>query len=177
MWKIMHTGWFLLIGVALGLLHGIFEYVGDRLEPQLFANGHEARWWGIVLSYWLIDTAVVLYAAHLMRWPIDTRLPGRIPFLQLASDLAVVTFLLHLGWLTRDRNLHEKLASIGLSGLSQFLFIVALAWIIIVNFRYQKIREAADVVRQKMARSGSRGGPRALTSWAPSFGRYNNRPK
>jgi hypothetical protein len=142
--KLAYMGWFFVMGAALGAIRGIFESLGDRVEPQLFATGHEVRWWGIVLTYWLIDTAAVLCFAWFVRWPIDTRPPSRISFLQPASDLAVLIFLLHLVWLATDKSLSEKLASIGLDGLSQFFLIIVIAWIAIGNVKYRRLRDVTS---------------------------------
>jgi hypothetical protein len=54
---------------AWAWLYGFFLRLEKTVEPQMFANGHQGRWWAIVLLYWIADTVILLCLAWIVRRP------------------------------------------------------------------------------------------------------------
>jgi hypothetical protein len=48
---------------AWAWLYGFFLRLEKTVEPQMFANGHQGRWWAIVQLYWIADTVILLCLA------------------------------------------------------------------------------------------------------------------
>src|SRR5882672_2789998 len=68
------TGIF-LCGASWTWMYGFFLRLEANVEPQMFARGQGSRWWGIVLLYWIVDTAVLLSLARFVARPFGFRMP------------------------------------------------------------------------------------------------------
>jgi hypothetical protein len=131
-------GIFLCIG-SWAWLYGFFLRLERTVEPQMFANGHQGRWWAIVLLYWIADTAVLLCLAWLVRKPFGFRLPDGFPFFQYAADVFVVMLLGHLAWLCTDHQLYPSLYSAGLTSLPQVFIYLMFAYGVVMVIKYRQI--------------------------------------
>ena len=175
--KLTDLVWFCICGTALGGLNRLFFYASSTVEPNLFANGLQSRWWAIVLLYWLTNTTVLLSFAAFARWPVDFRQSERVSFLQVASDLAVAVLYFHLAVLANDQILHERLRSVGLGSLPQFFLVIMLVWVMVGIFRYRRLSHADDTDNERISQSKRHSGRRTSIHWSPSWGRYRNSPK
>lgn len=120
-------------------LYGFFLHMESNVEPQMFARGQAARWWGIVLLYWIADTAVIICLAWIVRRPFGFRLPAGFPFFQYAADVFVVILLVHLAWLFTDHHLYPSLHSAGLAILPRVFIFLALAWGIVALIKCKQL--------------------------------------
>jgi len=131
--------------VAWAVIYGVFLHAEATTEMQLFRSGNQRLWWIIVLIYWIVDSAVVLCFAYLVRRPFGYRMAPDFPFFQFGLDVVVLVFLVHLAWLCTDHFLSPALASVGLGVLPPFLIIIAFAWIAVSAIRYRSLsRRLAD---------------------------------
>jgi hypothetical protein len=120
-------------------LYGYFLRLEANVEPQMFANGQGSHWWGIVLLYWIADTAIALCLAWLVRKPWGFRLPADFPFFQYAADVFVVMLLVHLAWLCTDHQLYPSLYSAGLASLPRVFIYLLFAWGIVMVMKYRQL--------------------------------------
>jgi hypothetical protein len=131
-------GIFLCIA-AWAWLYGFFLRLEANVEPQMFAKGQGGRWWGIVLLYWIADTAVLLCLAWIVRRPFGFRMPPGFPFFQFAADGTVLVLLIHLSWLCTDHHLYPSLYCAGLAILPRVFICLSFAWAIIMLMKYRQL--------------------------------------
>jgi hypothetical protein len=124
-------------------LQQIYLAAESTIEPKLFAAGHEERWWCVVFLYWVVDTAVFLSFVYMIR-RFGFRKWLWVPFWQIGLDLGLLLFLVHLVWLSTDLHVYASLASIGLSGLWQFLIAVGTMWGIASLLRFHALRRTYE---------------------------------
>jgi hypothetical protein len=126
-------------------LYGFFLHLESDVEPVMFANGQQGRWWMIVLLYWIADTVVLLCVARIVARPFGFRMPPGFPFFQFAADGAVLVLLVHIAWLCSDRYLFASLKSVGLASSPRLFIFLGLAWAVVALMKY---RQLADLVRR-----------------------------
>jgi len=132
------VGIFLCVA-AWAWLYGFFLRLEKTVEPQMFANGHQGRWWVIVLLYWIADTVILLCLAWIVRRPFGFRMPHGFPFFQFAADGAVLVLLIHVSWLCTDHQLYSSLYSAGLESLPGVFICLSFAWGIVALMKYRQL--------------------------------------
>jgi hypothetical protein len=126
-------------GAAWTWMYGFFLRLETNVEPQLFAKGQGSHWWGIVLLYWIADTALLLCLAWIVRRPFGLRLPDGFPFFQYAADVVVIMLLAHLAWLCTDHQLYPSLYSAGLTKLPWVLACLLFAYGVVMVIKYRQL--------------------------------------
>jgi hypothetical protein len=129
----------IVCGAAWTWLYGFFLHLESNLEPQMFAKGQGRHWWGIVLLYWVVDTAVLLSLARFVARPFGFRMPPGFPFFQFAADGAVLVLLIHVSWLCTDHQLYPRLYSAGLAMLPWAFIYLGFAWGIVALMKYRQL--------------------------------------
>src|SRR5947207_13552906 len=110
--------WIFVWATSYGLLMHFFDVSQTKWQGQLLDSGLGLIWWLVELLYFVANTALLLVSIYFSREPFGMTLPRSYPFWYLASDAAMLVFLVHLTWLCAEGPVRHGLETSALWELS-----------------------------------------------------------
>jgi len=137
------NAWVASIGFGL-LWAGLrYVYIGVQGSSQLkeMNNSPNPLWLAIAVAYFLADLLLVLTYMYIVKSPLGQPLPKGFPFWYVASDAAVLVFLVHLSLLCAEHAVYMELESVGLSFAYLVFLLSAACWAVVSGMRYVSVRK------------------------------------
>lgn len=135
--------WEAMLGFAYGAqwigLRYLFNFAQQKWEASMLENGLAVVWWSIFLSYFLVNTTILVLFVFVGTKLRSSPFGSACPFRYVASDVVILAVFLHLYLLCVDHAVYIHLEALGLHRFCMLFLIVGAVWLSIAILRARSL--------------------------------------